>query len=148
MAARPETKVLAQTKKSAPRDLVGYPLIRNEIVNLLQSVRQAAARTVNALMTVTYWEIGRRIVEAEQKGKRRADYGEQLIERLAKDLTAIFGRGFGMVNLTQMRRFYLLWPQQAILQTVSEESPVEIFQTPSVLSVGSPSLVSVAIAGD
>ncbi|MGA8146732.1 MAG: DUF1016 N-terminal domain-containing protein [Gallionellaceae bacterium] len=136
MAARPETKVLAQTKKSAPRDLAGYPLIRNEIVKLLQSARQAAARTVNALMTVTYWEIGRRIVEAEQKGKRCADYGEQLIERLAKDLTAIFGRGFGMVNLTQMRRFYLLWPQQTI------------FQTPSVLSVGSPSLVSVAIAGD
>ena len=106
MAARPETKVLAQTKKSAPRDLVGYPLIRNEIVNLLQSVRQAAARTVNALMTVTYWEIGRRIVEAEQKGKRRADYGEQLIERLAKDpYSHLLAVGLGWLTLPKCAVF-------------------------------------------
>lgn len=66
----------------------GYGDVRSGIVELLNAARQAAARNVNSLMTVTYWEIGRRIVEAEQNGKRRAGYGEQLIERLSLDLTA------------------------------------------------------------
>jgi hypothetical protein len=72
----------------------GYAGIHGGIVELLDAARQAAARSVNALMTASYWEIGRRIVEAEQQGKRRAGYGEQLIERLSADLTAQFGRGF------------------------------------------------------
>lgn len=73
----------------------GYAGIHGGIVDLLDATRQAAARSVNARMTASYWEIGRRIVEAEQQGKRRAGYGEQLIEeRLASDLTRQFGRGF------------------------------------------------------
>lgn len=71
-------------------------------------------------MTASYWEVGRRIVEAEQKGRRRAGYGEQLIERLSFDLTRQFGRGFSRQNLQQMRSFFLAWP---IRQTVSGESP-------------------------
>ena len=67
----------------------GYADVRRSIVELLN-----AARNVNALMTASCWEIGRRIVEAEQKGKRRAGYGEQLIERLSLDLTQAFGRDF------------------------------------------------------
>ena len=70
-------------------------------------------------MTHTYWEVGRRIVEHEQHGKKRAVYGEALIERLALDLTGKFGRGFSQSNLWQMRDFYLAWP---ILQTPSGES--------------------------
>lgn len=92
--------------------------VRSGIVELLNAARQAAARRVNSLMTASYWEIGRRIVEAEQKGKRRAGYGEQLIERLSADLTQQFGRGFSSRNLDQMRQFYLAW---AIPQTVSAE---------------------------
>ena len=57
-------------------------------------------------MTATYWEIGRRIVEQELKGEARANYGEQLLELLAKDLTKQFGRGFGNINLWRMRAFY------------------------------------------
>ena len=97
----------------------GYVDVRTGIVELLNAARQAAARNVNALMTASYWEIGRRIVEAEQKGKRRAGYGEQLIERLSADLTQQFGRGFSARNLEQMRQFYLTW---AIPQTPSAES--------------------------
>lgn len=74
---------------------------------------------MNAVMTATYWEVGRRIVEHEQAGSDRAEYGTQLIKKLATDLTNRFGRGFGQVNLSQMRRFYLAWP---IPQTVSEKS--------------------------
>jgi predicted nuclease of restriction endonuclease-like (RecB) superfamily len=97
----------------------GYVGIHSGIVEVLDAARHAAARSVNALMTASYWEIGRRIVEAEQRGKRRAGYGEQLIERLSADLTAQFGRGFSRPNLQQMRSFFLTWP---IRQTVSSES--------------------------
>lgn len=111
----------------------GYAGIRSGIVELLDAMRQAAARSVNALMTASYWEIGRRIVEAEQKGRRRAGYGEQLMERLSADLTARFGRGFGVNNLESMRRFFLAYSQPQISQTVSgklgNELPVEKSQT-------------------
>nr|BAS69607.1 hypothetical protein [Achromobacter denitrificans] len=93
--------------------------IHGGIVELLDTARQAAARSVNALMTASYWEVGRRIVEAEQQGKRRAGYGEQLIERLSADLTAQFGRGFGVNNLENMRRFFLAYPRSEISQTLS-----------------------------
>jgi hypothetical protein len=89
------------------------------LVELLDGARQAAVRSVNALMTASYWAVGRGIVEAEQKGRRRAGYGEQLIERLSDDLTRQFGRGFTRQNLQQMRLFFLIWP---IRQTVSGES--------------------------
>jgi predicted nuclease of restriction endonuclease-like (RecB) superfamily len=72
-------------------------------------------------MTASYWEIERRIVACEQGGENRAGYGEVLIPRLAENLTRRFGRGFGWRNLTQMRNFYLTWPAEAILQTVSAE---------------------------
>jgi predicted nuclease of restriction endonuclease-like (RecB) superfamily len=135
MATRSETKPLVPAKKGTLRDPAGYPSLRDEIVGLLQSARQTAARTVNALITATYWEIGRRIVEAEQKGKRRADYGEVLIKRLANDLTAKFGRGFGWRNLAQMRAFYLAWPSDQILQTLSAKSLIPpIVPTVSAIS--------------
>jgi len=103
-----------------------YNNIRAGIVELLKTARSAAARNVNALMTATYWEIGRRIVHSEQAGEKRAEYGESLIKRLAKDLSASFGRGFGPRNLAQMRSFYLSWPQSKILQTPSAKSPAPI----------------------
>jgi DUF1016 N-terminal domain len=67
--------------------VAGYADVRLGIVEVLSLARYAAARNVNALMTASYWETGRRIVEAEQKGKRRAGYGEQLIQRFSVDLT-------------------------------------------------------------
>jgi len=73
-------------------------------------------------MTATYWEIGRRIVELEQEGAARAKYGDELIKQLANDLSSQFGRGFGVVNLSQMKRFFLVWPEKRIFQTLSEKS--------------------------
>ncbi|MGV8422341.1 DUF1016 N-terminal domain-containing protein, partial [Pseudomonas aeruginosa] len=64
---------------------------------------------------------GRRIVEAEQQGKRRAGYGEQLIARLSADLTARFGRGFSPDNLENMRRFFAAYPRPVISETVSRK---------------------------
>jgi len=98
-----------------------YDNIRTGIVELLKAARSAAARNVNSIMTATYWEIGRRIVMLEQGGEHRAEYGEQLIEQLAGDLTRQFGRGFGRANLRQMRAFYRAWPDPQIRQTLSGE---------------------------
>lgn len=116
-------------KLQAVKPPAGYAAVHVGIVDLLQAARAQAARSVNALMTASYWEIGRRIVEAEQKGKRRAGYGEQLILRLSADLTKQFGRGFSERNLDQMRLFYTVW---LIPQTLSAES--SILQTASAVS--------------
>ena len=101
-----------------------YDGLLQGVVRLLEQARRASARSVNAIMTSTYWEIGRILVEHEQQGKRRAGYGEAMIERLAADLTARFRRGFSQTNLKQMREFYLAWP---IRQTLSDESEARTF---------------------
>ncbi|MBK6746647.1 PDDEXK nuclease domain-containing protein [Ottowia sp.] len=112
-----------------------YSGIRTHIVTLLEEARRAAARSANALMTASYWEIGRRIVEFEQGGKQRAGYGETLLLRLSLDLTARFGRGFSERNLEQMRLFYLAWPPRKISQTLSAKlAAAEISQTASAKS--------------
>src|ERR1022692_2422247 len=98
-----------------------YDNIRAGIVELLKAAKSAAARNVNSIMTAVYWDIGRRIVESEQAGAVRANYGDELIKQLANDLSAQFGRGFGVVNLSQMRRFFLTWPTNRIFQTPSEK---------------------------
>lgn len=118
-----------------------YGGIRSDIVALLEAARHAAARSVNALMTASYWEIGRRIVEFEQGGRDRAAYGEDLIKRLGADLTRQFGRGFGWRNLAQMRSFYLAWPAEQILQTLSAKSSgLQFLQTASGESPDLPAL--------
>lgn len=89
--------------------LVGYAALLADVVSVLEAGRRLAARSINALMTATYWDIGRRIIEEEQSGETRARYGEELIDSLSKDLTNLFGRGFGRRNLFQMRAFYLAY---------------------------------------
>ena len=116
---------MAARKLSAQKTIdpiEGYDSIVSELSDLIEGARRVSARSVNAVMTATYWEIRRRIVESEQRGKKRAGYGEALLERLAADLTAKFGRGFGARNLWLMRRFFVHWPEDQILQTVSAES--------------------------
>ena len=84
-----------------------YDALLNRVATLVDEARRASARTVNVLMTATYWSIGRHIVEFEQGGKSRAKYGEEVVDQLAADLTARFGRGFTRSNLFNMRAFYL-----------------------------------------
>ncbi|MBD2570532.1 PDDEXK nuclease domain-containing protein [Anabaena lutea] len=95
-----------------------YENTLTDLIELLESSRRAAARSVNAIMTATYWEIGRRIVELEQGGEKRAEYGASVIKRLSTDLTQRIGKGFSTRNLELMRLFYLEWQ---ISQTVSAE---------------------------
>jgi predicted nuclease of restriction endonuclease-like (RecB) superfamily len=96
-----------------------YDGLLSSVSELLEQARRTSARTVNAILTATYWEIGRRIVEFEQKGERRAEYGQALLKRLAVDLSSRFGRGYSRQNLQQMRLFYLAHDVDKICQTVS-----------------------------
>lgn len=116
------------------RNITDYGDLVGGIATLLEAARRSSTRVVNTVMTATYWEIGRRIVEHEQGGEERAEYGEAVLARLSNDLTTRFGRGFGVVNLSQMKKFYLLWPAAAILQTSYEKSSAEKKATASRIS--------------
>jgi hypothetical protein len=92
-------------KKSLVTELsAGYDGLLSGIAELLQRGRQHAAKSVNAVLTATYWSIGRRLVEYEQDGKGRAAYGSELLKRLSRDLQSQLGRGFSERNLEQMRQ--------------------------------------------
>lgn len=86
-------------------------VVYQRIRGILESARAGIARTVNTTQVMANWLIGREIVEEEQKGKRRADYGAELLRELAMRLKADFGSGYGVDNLELFRRFYLEYPQ-------------------------------------
>ena len=81
----------------------------NEIKTILKNARQKAYTAVNSAMVEAYWEIGRRIVEEEQNGKERAEYGKEIVKNLSKELTEEFGKGFGERNIRNIRQFYVLF---------------------------------------
>lgn len=93
----------------------GYDAMLSGVAGLLEEARRTSARTVNSIMTATYWEIGRRIVEFEQGGRGRAEYGKALLQNLSADLTARVGRGFSVDNLETMRLFYQTYPSDSLL---------------------------------
>ena len=84
--------------------------IYNDVKLILENARSTAIRSVNFSMVVAYWKIGERIADEELKGKRRAQYGEKLIQELSKKLTKDFGKGFTSSNIRYMRLFYLSFP--------------------------------------
>lgn len=142
-------KKLEKKKSTGDRnDTAGYQRFFASITEVLEFARHTAARTVNAVMTATYWEIGRRIIEFEQKGEKRAAYGEELLERLSTDLGTRFGRGFSRQNLQQMRLFYTSFPPETIRQTLSGEfeQPAKALkcQTVSDILQAEPEAVSLA----
>ena len=130
LAMRKLSKHPAKVKGRKPKPAHGhYRKLLSGVVRLIEQARLAAVRSVNVVLTSTYWLVGQRIVEHEQSGSERAAYGQELIKRLAEDLTPQLGRGFSERNLEQMRLFYLSWPNP---QTVSAESvPSSIPQTVS-----------------
>ncbi|MBR5644123.1 MAG: DUF1016 family protein, partial [Salinivirgaceae bacterium] len=89
----------------------------SDIKKIVEQGRRAAYGAVNAVMIETYWHIGRRIVEQEQQGEKRAGYGTQLIEVLSAELTLSYGKGFGVRNLWLFKQFYLTFNDLEILHT-------------------------------
>ena len=94
----------------------------NDIKTLLEHARQSVYKSVNTIMTKTYFEIGKRIVEEEQKGSTRAKYGKELLKNLSNELTKEYGKGFSVDNLENMRRFYLVYSKSETLSRKFELS--------------------------
>lgn len=87
----------------------------NKVKELLKQARTTVVQTVNKTMVITYFEIGKMIIEEEQKGKERAKYGQQLTGELSQRLSKEFGKGFSVTNIQQMRNFYLIYQKQQTL---------------------------------
>lgn len=122
-----------------------------EVRQLIQSARRGVSSVIDTFQVMTNFEIGRRIVEHEQKGAKRAAYGAELLKELSARLTDEFGRGFSIKSLENMRKFYLLWKDRMhdILQTPSAKLlAVEKGQTPSDQSIpaAKPQTVSAVFA--
>lgn len=94
-----------------------------DVRSILSAAREHVHRTVNSAMVAAYWMIGRRIVVEEQKGQDTAKYGDQLLKKLSKDLTAEFGNGFSYANLRNMRQFYRTYPDEQICYTLCINLP-------------------------
>ncbi|MGN0294387.1 MAG: DUF1016 N-terminal domain-containing protein [Lachnospiraceae bacterium] len=93
----------------------------NHVSSVLENARKNAKTAVNLSMVYAYYEIGRMIVEEEQKGENRAAYGKRLLQDLSKFLTDKFGKGFSVTNLKQMRQFYVVYSTDQIGQTLSDQ---------------------------
>ena len=93
----------------------------SDIKQILHTARGCAYAAVNQAMNEAYWLIGKRIVEEEQQGLSRAEYGKNRLTKLSVDLTHEFGKGFSYANLANFRQFYLKFPDQEILYTLCRE---------------------------
>ena len=100
----------------------------NEIKKILKNARQKAYIAVNSAMVEAYWEIGRRIVEEEQNGKERAEYGKEILQNLSKELTEEFGKGYSYRTLREIRQFYLMFSDFEKWRTVSAKLTWSHFQ--------------------
>ena len=96
----------------------------NKVKELLHIARKTVVQKVNKTMVVTYFEIGKIIVEEEQKGKERAEYGKQLTRELSTRLSREFGKGFSITNIQQMRSFYLIYQKQQTLSVNSVKQQI------------------------
>ena len=94
-----------------------YRYVIDDVKQIIINGRNIAYGAVNSALLLTYWNIGKRIIEVEQDGKQRADYGKQLIKVLSDVLTKEFGKGFSERNLADFRKFYHFFPDEQILQT-------------------------------
>lgn len=103
------------------KDLQNTQLLQN-ISSLLDNARKKVAVAVNQTIVLTYYEIGRMIVEDKQNGGNRAEYGKAVLKDLSLHLTEKFGRGFSEDNLSNMRKFYQIYSNQQISETLSRKS--------------------------
>lgn len=98
-----------------PNENNQYGKLVTTIGQLLSEARRNVAVAVNNILVETYWNIGKHIVEFEQNGNERAEYGSGLINRLSRDLTDLYGKGFSKSNVLYMRKLYLTFPKSETL---------------------------------
>jgi len=127
--------------------LQNYTTLISDLAVLIEQGRKTAVRYVNTALVATYWLMGRRVVEYEQKGKGRAEYGERTLRKISADLTEKFGKGFSFPQLKNIRQFYLTYAEKGYTlssqlnkarksQTASSQSVLSISQAVSVESKG------------
>lgn len=97
---------------------ISAEIIYKKVADLINNARISVLQSVNQTMVYTYFGIGKMIVEEEQGGSVRADYGKQIIKDLSVRLTADFGKGFSRRNIEQMRQFYLIYSKAQTLSAV------------------------------
>lgn len=110
------TRNSTDSRRAAPMDAASRHNFYRSVVELLRAARAKAHRTVNAAMVEAYWNVGRMIVEEEQRGRERAEYGVALIKNLSRRLTEEFGAGFDERELRRMRQFYRVFPNRGALR--------------------------------
>lgn len=96
-------------------DLADYQSIISEVKNIIVAGQQDAYKSVSRAMVLTYWNVGKRIVEQEQAGNTRAEYGKALVEVLSQELTRDYGNSYSKRNLQYFRKFYLYFPDENIV---------------------------------
>lgn len=117
-----------------------YSNLITDLSSLIEQGRRMAVRYVNTALVGTYWLIGRRIVEYEQKGKKRADYGEAILRKISADLTKKFGKGFSYPQMKNIRQFYLSYPEKGytlssqLTHTAKKQLPSGKYQKSQTLS--------------
>ncbi len=130
-----------KSREAAGPKRTDYNEVLAGVVELLDAARRASVRVVNSLMTATYWEIGRRIVEHEQGGQKRAGYGDEVVKRISDDLTRRFGRGFGFAQVAAMRQFHQAFPWRENFQSVIGKSGI----VQSAIGESAPTLAPIPI---
>ena len=117
--------------RTVSQDVSQYSGLVEQIGDLLQQGRRKAAYAVNNVLVQTYWQIGKYIVEFEQGGSERSEYGSKLLDRLSKDLTLLYGKGFSRFNLVYIRKLYLVYQIGQTLSDQFENEPLQIGRTVS-----------------
>jgi predicted nuclease of restriction endonuclease-like (RecB) superfamily len=135
---------IAKAKHTKPKTSEEFSSLYEKVRLILEESRSRAFRAVNTEMVRAYWLIGQAIVEEEQKGKRKADWGERVIRLLSERLTAEFGKGFTLTNLKYMRQFYLtfgkghalrdqlIWTHYRLLLKVEKPEAHAFYETEAV----------------
>jgi len=117
-------------------NVIPYKDLIDKVGSLLAQARAKAAQTVNTVLVHTYWQIGQYIVEYEQGGNEKANYGTELLDRLSRDLSSNYGKGFSRSNLFQIRQFYLKFPKiQTLSGQLSWSHYTEIIKADSGLAI-------------
>ena len=120
---------------------MNYPATYRDLIkqigDLLQIGREKAAYSINAILIQTYWQIGQYIIEFEQNGSEKSEYGSKLIDRLSTDLTIAYGKGFGRTNLMYIRKLYLRFPISGTLShQLTWSHYYEILKADNELEIG------------
>lgn len=139
----PRTKLVVETKATSHEEAL---LAR--VLDIIETARSHVTRSVNTAMVQAYWLIGREIVEVEQRGEKRADYGARVVEGLAKHLAKRVGKGFSVPNLRNMRQFYLTYPEGSALPAALFGPPGRSEKRSALPSVSTPAKIRSAVPSE